>query len=217
MLLTLATGTGKTFVAMQIVWKLWNSELPWGGSLVFSIWPTATYSSISRSLESSALSSVTRYGRSLAAGGPGREIVSLLPSACRGSDTAGIFRDYPADYFDLIIVDECHRGSARDESSWRSTSWAGPRCSARAFGSPPGPGRVSLAGKGVIGTVHLTNRVGRSKPVRPTPGRLQTGCTPTRTRFRSRIARCCSTGCRITAANDLPVPRSSVRRSRAVS
>ena len=32
---------------------------------------------------------------------------------------AGLFRDYPPDFFDLIIVDECHRGSARDESSWR--------------------------------------------------------------------------------------------------
>jgi Type III restriction enzyme, res subunit len=32
---------------------------------------------------------------------------------------AGLFRDYPTDLFDLIIVDECHRGSARDDSSWR--------------------------------------------------------------------------------------------------
>ena len=31
----------------------------------------------------------------------------------------GLYREYPPDFFDLIIVDECHRGSARDESSWR--------------------------------------------------------------------------------------------------
>jgi type I restriction enzyme R subunit len=31
----------------------------------------------------------------------------------------GLFRSFPADFFDLVIVDECHRGSARDESSWR--------------------------------------------------------------------------------------------------
>ena len=31
----------------------------------------------------------------------------------------GLYREYPADFFDLIIVDECHRGSARDESNWR--------------------------------------------------------------------------------------------------
>ena len=31
----------------------------------------------------------------------------------------GLYREYPRDFFDLIIVDECHRGSARDESNWR--------------------------------------------------------------------------------------------------
>ena len=37
----------------------------------------------------------------------------------RTSDAPGLYREYPPDFFDLIIVDECHRGSARDESHWR--------------------------------------------------------------------------------------------------
>jgi superfamily II DNA or RNA helicase len=49
----------------------------------------------------------------------GREIFFALYQAIGETGGAGIFRDYPPDYFDLIVVDECHRGSARDESSWR--------------------------------------------------------------------------------------------------
>jgi hypothetical protein len=37
-----------------------------------------------------------------------------------GGRRAGLFRAFPPDFFDLVIVDECHRGSARDESSWRA-------------------------------------------------------------------------------------------------
>ena len=49
----------------------------------------------------------------------GRELYFALYQALADTgDALGIFRDYPPDYFDLIVVDECHRGSARDESSW---------------------------------------------------------------------------------------------------
>ncbi len=50
----------------------------------------------------------------------GREIYFALYQALADSgDNLGIFRDYPEDFFDLVVVDECHRGSARDESTWR--------------------------------------------------------------------------------------------------
>lgn len=48
-----------------------------------------------------------------------RDVFRHLPGACRGRGRVGLFRSFPADFFDLVIVDECHRGSARDESSWR--------------------------------------------------------------------------------------------------
>ena len=50
-----------------------------------------------------------------------RDLLRPLPGARRqGDDAAGIFREFPPDFFDLIIVDECHRGSARDEPRWRA-------------------------------------------------------------------------------------------------
>ena len=50
----------------------------------------------------------------------GRDLYFALYQALGDQgDDLGIFRDYPPDFFDLVIVDECHRGSARDESSWR--------------------------------------------------------------------------------------------------
>jgi len=48
----------------------------------------------------------------------GREVYfALYQSMADSGDALGIFRDYPRDFFDLVIVDECHRGSARDDSS----------------------------------------------------------------------------------------------------
>lgn len=53
--------------------------------------------------------------------GTGREIYfALYQTLADSGETLGVFRDYPPDYFDLIVVDECHRGSARGESDWHA-------------------------------------------------------------------------------------------------
>jgi type I restriction enzyme R subunit len=50
----------------------------------------------------------------------GREMYFALYQALSGDETRpGLYRDYPPDYFDLIVIDECHRGSANDEGRWR--------------------------------------------------------------------------------------------------
>ncbi len=121
LLLTMATGTGKTFVALQTVWKLWSSN--WKAERK----PRILYLADRNILVDQPITRefVPVFGSDAiwkVSGGAktGREIFFALYQAI--GDTAGgggIFRDYPPDYFDLIIVDECHRGSARDESSWR--------------------------------------------------------------------------------------------------
>lgn len=121
LLLTLATGTGKTFVAQQIIWKLWNSS--WQGQRK----PRFLYLADRNILVDQPIEREFRpvFGDAIwkiqGERKTGREVYFALYQALAdsGADPSGIFRDYPPDYFDLIVVDECHRGSASDASSWR--------------------------------------------------------------------------------------------------
>lgn len=122
-LLTMATGTGKTFVATQIVWKLWKSG--WRGDRN----PRILYLADRNILIDQPMRDyfVPAFGE-----GPiwklrgsakaGREIYFALYQALAdgGKEASGIFRQIDPDFFDLVIVDECHRGSAKAESSWRA-------------------------------------------------------------------------------------------------
>ena len=122
-LLTMATGTGKTFVSMQIVWKLWMSAWRPGRK------PRVLYLADRKILIDQPQSDyfVPAFGD-----GPvwklsgeakaGREIYfALYQSLADGSDEQnGTFRQFDPDFFDLVIVDECHRGSANAQSSWRA-------------------------------------------------------------------------------------------------
>lgn len=122
LLLTMATGTGKTFVAMQVVAKLWKSGVPEGRN------PRVLYLADRQILIDQPRQN---YFAQAFGDGPlwtlqgnaktGREIYFGLYQALsdKGKDHNGLFREFPPDYFDLIIVDECHRGSARQTSSWR--------------------------------------------------------------------------------------------------
>ena len=121
-LLTLATGTGKTVIAFQICWKLWNSRWNRTGEprrprilfladrnvLVddpkdkdFTPFGEARWK-----IEGEAIKSREMY-------------FATYQAIARDASRPGLYREYPRDFFDLVIVDECHRGSARDESNWR--------------------------------------------------------------------------------------------------
>ncbi|MGI8408012.1 MAG: EcoAI/FtnUII family type I restriction enzme subunit R [Actinomycetota bacterium] len=127
MLLTMATGTGKTFVSMQIVWKLWESGWRTGRN------PRILYLADRNFLIDQPIEREFRpvFGAGdntpiwKLQGGEakaGREIYFALYQqlADSGDDPNGVFREFDPDFFDLVIVDECHRGSARAESSWRA-------------------------------------------------------------------------------------------------
>lgn len=123
-LVTMATGTGKTAVAFQVCWKLWNAK-----------WNRAGQHRRPRILylaDRSILVDQPKDGIFAAFGDARHKIESgeavksremyfaLYQALAEDERRDGLFREYPSDFFDLVIVDECHRGSARDDSAWRT-------------------------------------------------------------------------------------------------
>jgi type I restriction enzyme R subunit len=123
-LITMATGTGKTVVAFQICWKLWSA-----------LWNRTGEHRRPRILylaDRNILIDQPKDGVFAAFGDARHKIESgevvksremyfaIYQALAEDERRAGLFKEYPPDFFDLIIVDECHRGSARDESAWRA-------------------------------------------------------------------------------------------------
>nr|WP_288210432.1 DEAD/DEAH box helicase family protein [uncultured Dysgonomonas sp.] len=122
-LLTMATGTGKTTVAFQIIYKLWSNRWNNKGEyrkpkILFladrSVLVTDPHAK-DFSVFGDARCLVPEEGLSSS-----REIYfSTYQSLAEDSSRIGAFRQLPRDFFDLIVIDECHRGSASDDSNWR--------------------------------------------------------------------------------------------------
>lgn len=133
-LLTLATGTGKTAIAFQIAWKLFHSR--WNLSREPKRQPRILFLADRNILANQAYNSFSAF--------PEDALVRISPDEIRkkgsvpkngsifftifqtfmsGSDAEGNpvphFGEYPKDFFDFIIIDECHRGGANDEGNWR--------------------------------------------------------------------------------------------------
>ncbi len=115
-LLTMATGTGKTFVAMQIAWRLWHSRRK-KRILYLSDRNVLADQAISRTFRPAFGQAIHKIrGRAVKS----REMYfALYQALANPGEGENLYEQYPPDFFDLIFVDECHRGSARDESSWR--------------------------------------------------------------------------------------------------
>jgi len=133
-LLTLATGTGKTTIAFHIVWKLYQTR--WNLRRDGSRRPRVLFLADRNILADQAFGEFTRYSAF-----PDDALVRIRPDSIRkngrvptngsvfftifqtfmsGPDDTPYFGEYPKDYFDFIIIDECHRGGANDESNWRA-------------------------------------------------------------------------------------------------
>jgi type I restriction enzyme R subunit len=122
-LLTMATGTGKTVVAFQICWKLWSAGWNARGEprkprILFLADRNilvddpkdktfAPFEDARHKIENGeAIKSREMY-------------FAIYQAIAKDERRPGLYRAYAPDFFDLIVVDECHRGSARDESNWR--------------------------------------------------------------------------------------------------
>ena len=133
-LLTLATGTGKTFIAFQIAWKLFHTRwnLLYDGKrrprILFladrNILADQAFNAFSAFPEDALVrikpNEIRKKGRVPT---NGSIFFTIFQTFMSGADKDGnplpYFGEYPTDYFDLIIIDECHRGGANDESNWR--------------------------------------------------------------------------------------------------
>lgn len=121
-LATLATGTGKTCVAFQICWKLWNSR--WNRTGEYRR-PKILFLADRNILVDDPMAKMfAPFGdaRHKIAGGDTSQSRDMYFGIYQALTTASadVFRQYRPDFFDLIIIDECHRGSSRDESAWRA-------------------------------------------------------------------------------------------------
>ncbi|GGD99070.1 EcoAI/FtnUII family type I restriction enzme subunit R [Planktosalinus lacus] len=133
-LLTLATGTGKTAIAFQVAWKLfqtrWNLQRDGNRRprILFladrNILANQAFNSFSSFPEDALVrikpSEIRKKGRVPTNGSIFFTIFQTFMSGTDENDKPSpYFGDYPEDYFDFIIIDECHRGGANDESNWR--------------------------------------------------------------------------------------------------
>lgn len=123
LLLTLATGTGKTAVAFQICWKLWTTRWNLAGE---HRKPRMLYLADRNFLVDDPMArdfapfGDARCKIEAAQVVQGREMYFAIYQAMAEDERReGLFRAYARDFFDLVIVDECHRGSARADSAWR--------------------------------------------------------------------------------------------------
>ena len=133
-LLTLATGTGKTFIAFQIAWKLFHSRWNLGlepsrrPRILFladrNILANQAYNAFSAFAEDALVriepEDIRKKGRVPTNGSVFFTIFQTFMSGPpRDSQPSPYFGDYPSDFFDFVVIDECHRGGANDESNWR--------------------------------------------------------------------------------------------------
>ena len=135
-LLTLATGTGKTFIAFQLAWKLFQSRwnlTDWRSGdeptrrprILFladrNILADQAYNAFSAfpddALVRIAPDDIRRKGR---VPKNGSIFFTIFQTFMSGPGGAPYFGEYPPDFFDFIVIDECHRGGANDEGTWRA-------------------------------------------------------------------------------------------------
>jgi len=133
LLLTMATGTGKTAVAFQICWKLWNSR--WNRTREYRR-PRILYLADRNVLIDQPKDGIfapfgdARWKIESGVVNLGREMYfAIYQAIAKDERRPGLYKEFPRDFFDLVIVDECHRGSARDDSNWREIlEWFQPAC-----------------------------------------------------------------------------------------
>ncbi|HEY1381775.1 MAG TPA: DEAD/DEAH box helicase family protein [Gemmataceae bacterium] len=122
-LLTLATGTGKTQVAFQTCWKLWSAG--WNARGEPGRKPRILFLADRNVLVDDPMAKdFAPFGdarwKIQGEANKGREMYfAIYQAIARDENRPGLYQEYAPDFFDLIVVDECHRGSASDESNWR--------------------------------------------------------------------------------------------------
>lgn len=130
-LLTLATGTGKTFIAFQIVHKLFQAR--WNRNNLGLRRPRILFLADRNILADQAINTFNPYEKDLIKinGDEVRKRNGVVPTnahiffaiyqaIAERENIDGYYKAYPKDFFDLVLIDECHRGAANEAGSWRA-------------------------------------------------------------------------------------------------
>lgn len=128
-LLTLATGTGKTYIAFQTVWKLYNAK--WNRhddgrrprvlyladrNILIGSQTMRDFNPLESHCTRIDGAEIRRRGGVIPTNA---NVFFAIYQGIIGNVDKPYYLDYPKDFFDLVIIDECHRGAAKDESLWR--------------------------------------------------------------------------------------------------
>jgi type I restriction enzyme, R subunit len=115
-LLVMATGTGKTYTAFQIIWRLWKSKTKKrilflaDRNILVDQTIQQDFAPFGENMHKITNREVKKN----------YEIYLCLYQAVTGKEESKqIYKQFPADFFDLVVIDECHRGSADEDSAWR--------------------------------------------------------------------------------------------------
>ena len=115
-LLVMATGTGKTYTAFQIIWRLWKSRQKKrilflaDRNILVDQTKTNDFKPFGQAMTKIAKRQINKAF----------EVYLSLYQAVTGSEEEkNVYRQFSPDFFDLVVIDECHRGSARSDSAWR--------------------------------------------------------------------------------------------------
>ena len=115
-LLVMATGTGKTYTAFQIIWRLWKAKIK--KRILF-------LADRNILIDQTRTNDFKPFGQAMTKiekrqANKAYEICLSLYQAVTGNDEEkNIYKQFSPDFFDLIVIDECHRGSAAEDSAWR--------------------------------------------------------------------------------------------------
>ncbi len=116
-LLVMATGTGKTYTAFQIIWRFWKSH-PNSRILFLADRNILVDQTKSNDFKPFGGAMTKIENRSI---DKSYEIYLSLYQAVTGTEEEkNIYRQFSPDFFDLVVIDECHRGSAAEDSAWRA-------------------------------------------------------------------------------------------------
>ncbi|RNI27381.1 DEAD/DEAH box helicase [Rufibacter immobilis] len=117
LLLVMATGTGKTYTAFQIIWRLWKAKT------VKRVLYLADRNIL---VDQTKTGDFRPFGSDIMTKIQNREVdksyqiyFALYQGLTGSEEEKNVFKQFSRDFFDLVVVDECHRGSAKEESAWR--------------------------------------------------------------------------------------------------
>ncbi|WP_136516222.1 EcoAI/FtnUII family type I restriction enzme subunit R [Geomonas edaphica] len=115
-LLVMATGTGKTFTAFQIIWRLWKSRQK---KRILYLADRNILIDQTMTNDFKPFGSVMTKIRNRAVDKSYEVYLALYQGISGTEEFKNIYRSFSPDFFDLVVIDECHRGSAAENSAWR--------------------------------------------------------------------------------------------------